>query len=554
MEQTFKGLPASKGVAIGKAFLLQKAEIVVTNEKIQDTEAEIQLFRVAQQKADKELEALYEKALKEMGPEEADIVDAHRLMLKDLDFVESIENIINEELLNAACAVERTKFLLATMFTSTGDAYMMARADDVKDIGNRVISHLLGTKDEGLEGMTEPVIVIAEDLYPSDTLALDKSKVLALVTEKGSQNSHTAILARTLGIPAIVGAKNFLPSVKQSDSLIIDGETGELILFPDDSTTKTYQEKQAKEKERQENLLKYKNRPAKTDDGYTIEVCGNIGDVSSAELAYSAGADGIGLFRSEFIFLDSKDFPTEDAQYEIYRDVLKAMNGKRVIVRTLDLGADKQAPYFNIPDEENPAMGYRAVRICLEERHIFITQLRALFRSSMHGKLAIMVPMIVSVSEVEEVLAIIEQIKAQLDQEDISYAKDIEIGIMIETPAAAMISDQLAPLVDFFSVGTNDLTQYTLAVDRMNERIEHLYSYHHEAVLRLMEITVKNAHKHDTWVGICGESGGDISLTERYIAMGIDELSCSPSRVLEVKEKVVSCNKTELMKKFGYTD
>ncbi|MFI3254771.1 MAG: phosphoenolpyruvate--protein phosphotransferase [Eubacteriales bacterium] len=545
MEQIFKGINASPGIAMGETFFIQRDNLIVTNEEIQDVAKEIEIFKAAQAKADKELEGLHQKALTELGPAEAEILEAHRMMLADLDFVESIENIIKDEMLNAACAVERTKFFLAKMFTDSGDDYMMARADDVRDISNRVIKHLLGGSNEGLSGMEKPVIVIAEDLYPSDTISMDKSKVLALVTERGSQNSHTAILARTLGIPAVVGAKQFLPIMEKNTlTLIIDGSTGEMILDPSPETVAKYQEKQKEEQARKERLLQYKDRPAQTMDGVTIEVCANIGDVPSAKVAFAAGADGIGLFRSEFIYLDQDDFPTEDYQFGIYKEVLETMEGKRVIVRTLDLGADKQAPYFQIPNEENPAMGYRALRICLAERHIFITQLRALFRASVYGKLAIMFPMVISVSEVLEIRACLDQVMAELDAEKIPYASNIEIGIMIETPAAAVLSDLLAQHVDFFSIGTNDLTQYTLAVDRMNEKIEDLYSYHHEAVLRLMEMTVKNAHAHGTWVGICGESGGDTTLTERYIAMGIDELSCSPSRILEVKEKIILSGKS----------
>ncbi len=373
MEQRFQGLHASAGVAIGESFVISRDTPLVTNEEIQDIQAELAIFREARKKADKELEALYEKARTELGEAEAEILDAHRMMLADLDFIENIEEIIQEEMLNAACAVERTKFFLAKMFTDSGDEYMMARADDVRDISNRVIKHLLGGNQEGLSDMKKPVIIIAEDLYPSDTISLDKSKVLALVTEKGSQNSHTAILARTLGIPAIVGAKQFLPVVEEkSYPMILDGSTGEIILNPSPETRKEYEEKQKEEQARKERLLKYKNRTAQTIDGITIEVCANIGDVESAKVAFEAGADGIGLFRSEFIYLDQDDFPTEDYQYDIYKAVLETMEGKRVIVRTLDLGADKQAPYFKIPNEENPAMGYRALRICLAERHIFI--------------------------------------------------------------------------------------------------------------------------------------------------------------------------------------
>ncbi len=551
MEQILKGLGCSNGVAIGKTFFMRREALIVTNEKIEDIDAEIEIFRVAQKKADAELEALYQKALAEIGEEQAEILSAHRMMLGDLDFIENIENMIRDEMMNAGCAVERTGFFLAKLFGDTGDDYTQARADDVKDICNRVKKHILGGGNEALSGMTSPVIIIAEDLFPSDTISMDKSKVLALVTEKGSANSHTAILARTLGIPAVVGAKNFLHLVEKSRDLIIDGKTGELILDPSPETTKKYEEKQKEEQERKERLQQYRNRPAKTIDGVVMEVCANIGDVASAKVAFDAGADGIGLFRSEFIYLDQDDFPTEEYQFNIYKEVLATMEGKRVIVRTLDLGADKQAPYFQIPNEENPAMGYRALRICLAERHIFITQLRALFRASMFGKLAIMFPMVISVEEVLEIHACIDQVKAELDNESIEYAKDVEIGIMIETPAAAMLSDLLAEHVDFFSIGTNDLTQYTLAVDRMNEKIEALYSYHHEAVLRLMEITVKNAHAKNVWVGICGESGGDLTLTERYIAMGIDELSCSPSRILEVKEKIIQCDSKEIKAKFA---
>lgn len=539
MEEILKGLGTSPGVAIGPTFLMHRNVVIVTNEKIEDIDAEVEIFRKAQKQADVELAELYDKALAEIGEEQAEILSAHRMMLGDLDFIENIENLIKDELVNAACAVERTGFFLAKLFGDTDDEYTQARADDVKDICNRVIKHILGGSSDALSGITSPVIIIAEDLYPSDTVSMDKSKVLALVTEKGSQNSHTAILARTLGIPAVVGAKHLLPLVEKSRSMIIDGSTGDLILDPDEGTIQQYKEKQNQELARKERLLQYKNKTAKTLDGVTIEVCANIGDVDSAKVAFEAGADGIGLFRSEFIYLDQDDFPTEDYQFGIYKKVLETMENKRVIVRTLDLGADKQAPYFKIPNEENPAMGYRALRICLAERHIFITQLRALYRASVYGKLAIMFPMVISEEEVLEIHACIKQVKEELKQEGIPFSDSVEIGIMIETPAAAVLSDLLAEHVDFFSIGTNDLTQYTLAVDRMNERIESLYSYHHEAVLRLMELTVKNAHAKNVWVGICGESGGDLSLTERYIAMGIDELSCSPSRMLEIKEKII---------------
>ncbi len=552
MENTMQGIAASKGTALGTAFLLKKAALIVEKTTISNCEAEIELFESAKAKAEAELQQLYRKAIEDIGEEHAEIFNVHSMMLNDLDFIDGIINMINDEKVNAAYAVEQTGQLISGMFASLDDDYMKARAGDVLDIANRVLKHVLGVQEANLSDMEQPVVVIAEDLYPSDTVSLDQSKVLAIVTEQGSRNSHTAILARTLGIPAIVCAENIMQLAKNGDDIIIDGTTGVMIVNPDDTTKTTYSEKIAAEAARNRKLQQLKHTESKTMDGVTIEICANIGDVATAGVAMDNGADGIGLFRSEFVYLDQPDFPTEDYQFGVYKAALEKMEGKRVIIRTLDLGADKQADYFNIPNEENPAMGYRAIRICLAERHIFMTQLRALLRASVYGKLAIMFPMVINEEEIIAIRQCIEQAKAELDEQKIAYSADIEIGIMIETPAAAVMSDVLACYVDFFSIGTNDLTQYTLAVDRMNSRLASLYKYDDPAVLRLMKMTVDNAHAKGVWVGICGESGGDLSLTERFIAMGIDELSCSPKAILEVREKVVNSNAAALKQKFGY--
>lgn len=542
MEKIIKGINASKGYALGEIFILEKKEIIINEEKTSDTGVEIARFNVAKTKTEAQLQKLYEKAVGEVGEEHAEIFNVHIMMLADLDYNDNIESLIETELLHAENAVTQTAEIFSQMFASMEDEYMKARAADVLDISKRVVKNILGISDSSLDDVENPVIIACEDLYPSDTVALDKSKVLAFVTEKGSKNSHTAILARTLGIPAIVDVEGFTEKVSNGDFVIIDGNVGDIIINPTEFTKTDYEKKDAENKARMEKLNELRGVESKTTDGVHVEICANIGSVEDVEMVLENDGEGIGLFRSEFIYMDSPDFPTEDYQFDIYKQVLAKMGGKRVIIRTLDLGADKQADYFNIPNEENPAMGYRAIRICLNERHIFRTQLRALYRASVYGKLAIMFPMIISENEIIEIREYIEVIKAELDAEGISYAPDVEIGIMIETPAAAIVSDKLASHVDFFSIGTNDLTQYTLAVDRMNSKISHLYSYANESVMRLMKITVDNAHAKGVWVGICGESGGDTSLTEKYIAMGIDELSCSPKLILEVREKVISSN------------
>ena len=549
MEKIIRGISASKGYALGEIFCLTKNEVEIYKKEVTDITAELEKFQNAKSKTEQELKKLFEKAVIEVGEEHAEIFNVHIMMLSDLDYVENITSMIENDHVNAEYAVEQTANIFAQMFSSMDDEYMKARSADVLDISKRVIKNIFGIEDSSLDNVDTKVIVVAEDLYPSDTVALDKNKVLAFVTEKGSKNSHTAILARTLGIPAIVDLDGFCSTVKTGQFAIVDGSTGDIILNPSEQTKADYIKKDDENKVRIEKLNKLRGVESKTIDGVHIETCANIGNVSDLEMVLENDAEGIGLFRSEFIYMDSPDFPTEEAQFQIYKKVLATMNGKRVIIRTLDLGADKQADYFNIPDEENPAMGYRAIRICLNEKHIFRTQLRALYRASVFGKLAIMFPMIISEKEIVEILEYIEVVKSELDADGVEYSANVEIGIMIETPAAAVVSDKLANHVDFFSIGTNDLTQYTLAVDRMNSKISHLYSYSNESVLRLMKMTVDNAHAKGVWVGVCGESGGDTSLTETYIAMGIDELSCSPKLILEVREKIINSNASELKTK-----
>ena len=550
MERIIKGISASKGYALGSVFKLTKSEINISESLISDTKAEMEKFSDAKTKTIETLKQLFDKAVLEVGEEHAQIFNVHAMMVEDLDYVENIQTLIELDKFSAPYAVLKTAEVFSEMFRTMDNEYMKARADDVSDISTRIINNLLGIEDSNLENVSEPVIILAEDLFPSDTLALDKNKVLAFLTAKGSKASHTAILARTLGIPAVVDLTTLIEQVSNGEYMIVDGYKGEIILNPTEETKKAYEKKDAEAKERLEKLNKLKGVPSITKDGVHVEICANIGNPSDLDSVLENDGEGIGLFRSEFIYMDSKDFPTEDFQFDIYKTVLSKMNGKRVIIRTLDLGADKQADYFNIENEENPAMGYRAIRICLNERHIFRTQLRALLRASMYGKLAIMFPMIISVKEIVEIKKYIEEIKVELTSENIEFSNEIEIGIMVETPAAAVMSDKLAEHVDFFSIGTNDLTQYTLAVDRMNSKISYLYDYADEAVLRLMKMTIDNAHAKNIWVGICGESGGDITLTETFLAMGVDELSASPKSILEIREKVLNTDVSKLDIKF----
>lgn len=534
---TLQGKGVFGGVAIGKISFYKRTGGQIQRRKIDNPEAEIARFEEAKAKAIEQLGELYDKAVQEVGEGNAMIFQVHQMMLDDLDYVEAITNMITTQEINAEYAVGTTGDNFSQMFASMDDDYMRERAADVKDISERVVSILSGNQGGGLVTDT-PVILAADDLAPSETVQLDKDMVLSFVTQGGSTNSHTAILARTMNIPAIIGMGESLTEEYEGRMGIVDGATGNLFIDPDEETLKIYQEKQREYKEKQELLQQLKGEENISLDGQKVKLYANIGNASDIGAVLQNDAAGIGLFRSEFLYLDSEDFPTEEEQFKVYKYVAETMAGKQVIIRTLDIGADKQIDYFNLPKEENPAMGYRAIRICLTQQEIFKTQLRALFRASAYGNIAIMFPMIIALEEVLEIKEIVAQVRKELDFEGIPYKKDIQLGIMIETPAAAMISDDLAKEVDFFSVGTNDLTQYTTAVDRQNASLEKFYHPHHKALLRLIKLAVDNAHKNGIWIGICGELGADMELTETFLAMGIDELSVSPACVLPLRKKI----------------
>ena len=527
-------------VAIGKISIFKRQEVSVKRERIEDTEAQKQRVEAAKALATEQLQEIYDKALVEVGEANAQIFEIHMMMLEDMDYNDSICNIIETQSVNAEYAVAVTSDNFAEMFGAMDDAYMKERAADIRDISNRLIRNLqAGGSDNALGD--DKVIICADDLAPSETVLLDKEKVLAFVTAHGSSNSHTAILARNMNIPAIIGLGDaFLSEIKDGDSAIVDGFTGEIFISPDEETMACLEKKQKEDEEKKKLLQELKGKENVTLDGKKINIYANIGSVDNIGAVLLNDAGGIGLFRSEFLYLESNDYPTEEQQFAAYKKVLESMSGKKVIIRTLDIGADKQVDYFNLAKEENPALGYRAIRICLTRPEIFKTQLRALYRASAYGNLGIMFPMITSVSELEKILAICAEVRAELVKENIEISDNVELGIMIETPAAAVISDLLAPMVDFFSVGTNDLTQYTLAVDRQNPEIEEFCDTHHEAILRLIEFAAQSAHKHGAWIGICGELAADTSLTERFLRMGIDELSVSPTFVLKVREAVRS--------------
>lgn len=534
----YQGKGVYGATAIGKISIFKRQGTKVKRLKIDDTHAEISRLRAAKAKAKAQLQEIYEKALKEVGEANAQIFDIHIMMIDDDDYNEAIAEAINCQSVNAEYAVALTADNFAEMFASMDDSYMQARAADVRDISNRIIACMAESNEENIV-TDEKVIVCADDLAPSETVSLDKDKVLAFVTAHGSSNSHTAILARNMNIPAIIGVGDeFLSQIKDDDLAIADGFIGELILNPDAETVEIYEKKQQEEAEKKALLLNLKGKENVTLDGTKVNIFANIGSVSNIGEVLLNDAGGIGLFRSEFLYLENNDYPSEEEQFKVYRRVLESMAMKKVIIRTLDIGADKQADYFNLEKEENPALGLRAIRICLTRPEIFKTQLRALYRASVYGRLGIMFPMITSVSELEEILAICSQVKDELDAENVEYSDNIEIGIMIETPAAAIISDKLAPMVDFFSVGTNDLTQYTLACDRQNPHIERFCDTHHEAILRLIEMSAENAHKHGAWIGVCGELAADTTLTETFLRMGIDELSVSPPFVLKLRDTV----------------
>lgn len=524
------------GIAIGKISIFAKGDRQVKRESIEDAEAELKRFTDAKEKAKEQLKGLYEKALQEVGEVNAMIFDVHQMMLDDLDYVEPITNIIETQKVNAEFAVATTGDNLSEVFASMDDAYMKERAADIKDISNRVIRILQGRETSGPDN-DEPVILVAEDLAPSETVQLDKSKVLSFVTRLGSTNSHTAILARTMNIPALIGVG--YSEDMDGKMAVVDGFAGKIFVDPDEDTLREYQSRKDEEDNKKKLLLELKGKDTVTLDGRKINLYANIGGVADVASVLENDAGGIGLFRSEFLYLESDTYPTEEEQFKAYRTVAETMAGKKVIIRTLDIGADKQVDYFELGKEDNPAMGYRAIRICLDQTEIFKTQLRALYRASHYGTISIMFPMIISVSEVKKIKEITEEVKKELNEQEIPYG-EVELGIMIETPAAVMISDQLAKEVDFFSIGTNDLTQYTLAIDRQNPKLDPIYDSHHEAVLRMLQMVVDNGHKEGCWVGICGELGADTTLTETFLRMGFDELSVTPSMVLKVRDVVRS--------------
>lgn len=533
----FQGKSVFGGIAIGKMAVYHKRDNQVKREKIQDVEAEQKRFEDARALAKEQLAALYEKALKEVGEVNAMIFEVHQMMLDDLDYIESVTNMIRSQQVNAEFAVATTGDNFSQMFAAMDDDYMRERAADVKDISNRVIAILQGAGHGGITG-DEPVILLAEDLAPSETVQLDKSKVLSFVTKGGSTNSHTAILARTMNIPALIGVKFSEEWLSWDGKMgIVDGYNGTIYVDPDEETIASYRKRKEEDEQKKRLLLELKGKENVTADGRKIQLYANIGGVSDVANALANDAGGIGLFRSEFLYLESEDYPSEEVQFAAYKTVAENMAGKKVIIRTLDIGADKQVDYFGLDKEDNPAMGYRAIRICLDRKDIFKTQLRAIYRASYYGTISIMFPMIISVKEVLEIKEVIKEVKAELDAAGIPY-KDCEIGVMIETPAAVMISDLLAKEVDFFSIGTNDLTQYTLAIDRQNPKLDGIYDSHHEAVLRMIRMVIENGHKENCWVGICGELGADTTLTETFLQMGIDELSVTPSMVLPVRNAV----------------
>lgn len=534
--ETLKGKAVYKGIALGKISVLRKTENVVKRVKIEDADAELQRVETARAQAIEQLGKLYDKAVKEVGEASAAIFEVHQMMLEDLDFNEAIENTIRTQEVNAEYAVASTGDSFSEMFASMDDDYMKARAVDIKDISERLVQNLAGNGDNGLD-FTEPVIVVADDLTPSETVQMDKEKILAFVTVHGSTNSHTAILARMMNIPALIGVPMDLAQIHNGMKAIVDGFQSQVVFEPTEEICAETEKRIQEEEEKKILLQNLKGKENVTLDGRKINVYANIGSVGDLGYVMENDAGGIGLFRSEFLYLGRDTFPTEEEQFQAYKQVLQTMAGKKVIIRTLDIGADKQVEYFNLGKEENPALGYRAIRICLKQPEIFKTQLRALLRAAVFGNLSVMYPMITSTDEVVKICRIVEEVEEELMSEGIPY-KIPEQGIMIETPAAVMVSDELAEMVDFFSIGTNDLTQYTLAIDRQNEKLDDFYNPHHKAILKMIRMVVESAHKAGKWVGICGELGADLSLTEEFVRMGVDELSVAPSMILKIRKIV----------------
>ena len=545
---TIQGKGVSTGVAAGPLYFYRRAKGTITRFNVEDRDAEWQRFKDAQAKAIEQLGELAEKARVEAGDEAAMLFETHQMMAEDLDYEETIQGLILDEGQNAEAVVTDVGAQFADMFATMDDEYMKARAADVKDVSGRIVGILLGIVQGGIDSDV-PVVLASDDLAPSETVQLDKSKILGFVTSGGSGSSHTAILARTMGIPAIIGVGDQLKEEYEGREVIIDGGTGIVAVDPDEDTRVHLMKKREEQLKRLALLNQLKGQPNETKDGQKIKIFCNIGDPSDVPAVLENDGGGVGLFRSEFLYLNCDDYPTEDYQFEAYKKVLSDMDGKEVVIRTLDIGADKQIAYFDMPKEENPALGNRALRICLNRPEIFRTQLRALFRASAFGKLGIMFPMVTSVWEVKEAKKMCDQVRAELDAEGIAYSDDVEIGIMIETPAAAVISDRLAQIVDFFSIGTNDLTQYTLACDRQNNDLGRFFNAHHPAVLRLIKLVTENAHKHGAWVGICGELGADLELTETFLSIGLDELSVSPRSVLPLRQKIRETNVSEVREK-----
>ncbi len=534
--EKFSGSSVFGGVAIGKLFIFQKNENKIERRHIEDVEQETARFEEAREKAIVQLKKLYDKAFEDVGEANAMIFEVHQMMLEDMDYLDSIHYMMKEQQINAEFAVAQTSDNFARMFEAMDDAYMQGRAADVRDISERLIQILSGASNR-MESFGEPVVVAAEDLAPSETVQFEKDKLLAIVTREGSANSHTAILARTMDIPAVIQTDIPLDPAYNGKLVIVDGFTGDIYLDPDEGTRKLMEAKQAQCMEEKELLEAFKGKEDVTLDGKQIKLYANIGNPGDVANVLRNDAKGIGLFRSEFLYLESNDFPTEEAQFQAYRTVAENMAGKKVIIRTLDIGADKTVDYFKLAKEDNPAMGYRAIRICLKQPEIFKTQLRALYRASNYGEIAIMFPMVTSVEEVRQIKQIVDEVKKELESLSIPF-KDVELGVMIETPAAVMVSDDLAKEVDFFSIGTNDLTQYTLAVDRQNAKLNDFYQPHHKGILRMIQMVVDNAHAAGIWAGICGELGADLSLTETFLKMGVDELSVSPSMALRLRKAI----------------
>lgn len=534
--QYFQGKSVYKGIVMGPVAVLKKNDYQVKRARIEDPEAEVKRVKEAVEVSKKQLGRLYDKAVREVGEASAAIFEVHQMMLEDEDYLESMENMIRTELVNAEYAAAATGDNFAEMFAAMDDEYMKARSADVKDISERLVRNLSGEGDNDLSSM-EPSVIVADDLSPSETVQMDKEKILAFVTVHGSTNSHTAILARMMNIPALIGVPMDLNGLKTGMTAVVDGFLGQVIFEPEEDVQKETEKRMQEEAEKQKLLEELKGKENITPDGRKINIYANIGSVGDLGYVMENDAGGIGLFRSEFLYLGRNDFPTEEEQFQAYKQAVQTMAGKKVIIRTLDIGADKQVEYFNLGKEENPALGYRAIRICLKQPEIFKAQLRALFRAAVYGNLSIMYPMITSTEEVEKIYAIVAEVEEELKAQEVQY-KIPEQGIMIETPAAVMISDRLAEMVDFFSIGTNDLTQYTLAIDRQNEQLDDFYNPHHEAVLRMIRMVVENAHKCGKWAGICGELGADLTLTEQFVRMGVDELSVAPSMILKLRKIV----------------